>query len=78
MTLRPSTESQVRVCCHFQWMERRGSARLGGRKKTTTKRNTKTKTMTKKTLNTFREHLQSLRLLTFKTFDQGDEKAKRQ
>ena len=31
MTLRPSTESQVRVCCHFQWMERRGRARLGGR-----------------------------------------------
>ena len=30
--------------------------------------------MTKKTLNTFREHLQSLRLLTFKTFDQSDEK----
>ena len=30
--------------------------------------------MTKKTLNTFREHLQSLRLLTFETFDQSDEK----
>ena len=30
--------------------------------------------MTKKTLNTFREHLQSLILLTFETFDQGDEK----
>ena len=25
-------------------------------------------------LNTFREHLQSLRLLTFETFDQSDEK----
>ena len=30
--------------------------------------------MTKKTLNTFREHLQSLILLTFETFDQSDEK----
>ena len=30
--------------------------------------------MTKTMLNTFREHLQSLRLLTFKTFDQSDEK----
>ena len=30
--------------------------------------------MTKTMLDTFREHLQSLRLLTFETFDQSDEK----
>ena len=41
-------------------------------KKTKTMTNTETKTMTKTMLNTFREHLQSLRLLTFETFDQSD------
>ena len=30
--------------------------------------------MTKTMFDTFREHLQSLRLLTFETFDQSDEK----
>ena len=43
-------------------------------KKTTTMTHTKTKTMTMTMLNTFREHLQSLRLLTFEKFAQSDEK----